>query len=667
MAHVDAGKTTLTERILYYGGVNRYMGEVHEGTATMDWMAEERERGITITSAATAVPWRDCRINVIDTPGHVDFTAEVERSLRVLDGVVAVFCAVEGVEPQSETVWRQASRYGIPAIGFVNKMDRIGADPDAVLEQIRDRLGIMPLPIQVPVGHEDEFVGAVDLITREFVTFAGDRGRTVVREALEGHAAHVEEARAALVECLAEQDDIILERFLAEEDPTCEELSAAIRRATSSGAVMPVVFGSALRDKGVQPLLDALVDYLPSPRDVFEITGMVPETGEIASRRIGDHEPFLALAFKTMADRKLGDLAFLRVYSGTARKGICVRNSRTGRVERLGPVLHVHANSCEEREQIFSGEIAAVAGLGDIATGDTLCDPEKPIALQPMTFPQPVVSVRVEPRTAEQRVDLDRALARLAQEDPTLRVSRDLDSGQAVISGMGELHLDIARRRLHREHRVEPLFGQPRVAYRESVSAPAGSREAFRKTLACGRQEFAEIELELHPTERGAGLKIEIRAPLNEIPEEFRAELVAALRQAAETGIRHGYPLTDAVITVTGGAWRETHTTVSGFRHAAVLALNATARKAGVCLLEPIMNVAVTTPEECIGDVLADVGSRRGRITEVGKLWSGAVRVRAEIPMAGMFGYATALRSLTRGRADFVAETAHLEPVPKTS
>ncbi|NLF15780.1 MAG: elongation factor G [Lentisphaerae bacterium] len=662
MAHIDAGKTTLTERILYCTGVNACMGEVHEGTAVMDWMIQERERGISITSAATVCPWQGHQVSIIDTPGHVDFTAEVERSLRVLDGAVAVFCGVRGVQPQSESVWRQARRHGIPVVAFVNKLDRPGASMDRVLDSMRERLHATPLAIQVPVGSEGGFEGIVDVITRRTHLFS-ESGAAVAADLPAAAVSAVASARSLLIECLAETDDVIMARFLNDEEPTAEELRAALRRATLSGQVVPVTCGSALRNQGVSALLDAVVSYLPSPLDVRQVAGVEPESGRPVVRAIGDAEPFSALAFKTVGDAPGGRLTYMRVYSGTARPGMSVRNARTGTVERIAGVLQIHANMAEERSEAFSGDIAAVTGLSvDTHSGDTLCAPEAPIALNAIRFPEPVVSVAIEARQAGDSERLHSALRELALDDPTLRVHTDGYTGQTLLAGMGELHLDIIRDRLERDFGVAVRVGRPRVSYRQTVRGPAAATMTFVRQMGSARQ-YAVIGLEIEPRPQGHGVSVELDLSEERLPAVFHNAVEAGLREAADSGIDGDLPLTDCHVRVCDGSYDATDSSDLAFRAAATLALNDAVRKAGVVVLEPVMAVEVLTPPECLGDVIGDLASRHGRITEVDSLACGSARVVARVALAELFGYATALRSLTRGRADVAAEPSHYEAV----
>ncbi len=662
MAHINAGKTTLTERILFCTGVISCLGEVHEGTATTDWMPQERERGISITSAATVCPWKGYQIDIIDTPGHIDFTAEVERSLRVLDGAVAVFCGTRGVQPQSETVWRQARRYGVPVVAFVNKLDRPGASVERVLEGIREKLRITPLALQLPIGADAAFQGVVDLV--EFRALLFDEGPFPRVEPVPGALLErARSARALLIECLAETDEVLMERFLADEDPTAAEIRAALRRATLAGQVMPVVCGSALANRGVTALLDAVVQYLPSPLDVRQVAGVEPESGRPAARVVGDAEPFAALAFKTLGDRSSERLTLLRVYSGTARPGMRVRNARTGAEEQIRGVMRVQANMAEERPEVFCGDIAAVTGLSeDTQTGDTLCAPDAPIAFSSMRFPEPVVSVAVEPRSAADRERLHQALRDLAHEDPTFRVRTDSETGQTLLAGMGELHLDIIRDRLERDFQVPVRIGRPCVTYRQTVSRQAYGEVTFVRQTGPSRQ-YAAVRLEVVPRPQGQGLSVSFEAPEDRVPTLFHNAVEAGIREMAAGGLDGARPLTDCQVRVVDGAYDPADSSDLAFRAAAGMALRDAVRKAGVHVLEPVMTVEVLTPPEFLGDVIADLASRHGRVTEVDTLACGTARVDARVPLAELFGYATVLRSLTRGRAEFTAEPSHYEPV----
>jgi len=664
MAHIDAGKTTLSERILYYTGVNYRMGEVHEGTATMDWMVQEQERGITITSAATTCFWHGQRVNIIDTPGHVDFTAEVERSLRVLDGAVAVFCAVGGVQPQSETVWRQARKYHVPVMAFVNKMDRTGADFANVVQQLRDRLDATAVPVQLPVGKEQHFEGIIDVVRSECIRFEGEHGTEVVRGPVPPEmttAAAV--AREFLIECLAEVDEVVMDRFLADQEPTLDEIRAALRAATVAGQIVPVACGSAFRNKGVQTLLDCILDYMPSPLDVWDIEGINPKTDERLRRHVGDMQPFSALAFKIMNDSYVGKLVFLRVYSGTAKRGLQALNPRTGRKERLGRLLQMHANHREEREEVFSGDIAAVVGLNDVTTGDTLCCLKNPILLETVSFPEPVISFAIEPRTSAERDKLFLALGNLAQEDPTFRVRTDEDTGQTILSGMGELHLDIIRDRLVREFAVDANVGKPEVAYRETITRPADSNTKFVRQTG-GRGQYGHVVIRIAPGERGSGIAVENKVVGGHIPKEYHAAIEQGIRSAAEGGILAGYTVQDLQVEILDGSYHPVDSSEMAFKVAASMAMKDAVRKAAPVLMEPIMRVEVTVPEEHLGDVIGDLSGRRGQIVEVDSQTKIGC-IKAHVPLSELFGYATALRSLTRGRADFAAEPAHFEKIPE--
>ena len=666
MAHIDAGKTTLTERILYYTGVNYRLGEVHEGTATMDWMAQEQERGITITSAATTCFWEDHHINIIDTPGHVDFTAEVERCLRVLDGAVAVFCGVSGVQPQTETVWRQARRYGLPVVAFVNKMDRVGADFDRVIQDMRDKLGVTPVPVQLPIGDEDEFVGTLDVVSGEAVFFEErDCGITVDRQRVpQALRSRFSEARAHLVACLAEVNDGIMERFLADEEPPEAELRVALRDATIAGEIVPVTCGTAFKNKGVQPLLDAVIAYLPSPVDIWDVQGVDPRSNAPVTRHVGDSEPFAGLAFKVMSDPYVGRLVFFRTYSGTVKRGMIVYNPRTGRRRRVGRLLQMHANHREDRDTVFSGDIAAVTGLPDTATGDTLCAPSDPIALAAVSFPEPVVSMAIEPRASADRDKLVYVLDQLTHEDPTFRVRTDDDTGQTIVSGMGELHLEIIRDRLLREFHIDANVGRPQVAYRETIAGAADSHTKFARQTG-GHGQYAHVVIRIEPRERGHGFTVDNKVVGGRIPKEYHAALERGLREAGEGGVISGYPLVDLHIDILDGAHHSVDSSDLAFKIAGAMALKDAARKAGIVLLEPIMSTEITAPQEHLGDVIGDLASRRGRVVEV-VTHPDSTRIVGQVPLAGLFGYATALRSLTRGRAAFTAEPSFFDEAPKS-
>ncbi len=666
MAHIDAGKTTLTERILYYSGVNYRIGEVHEGTATMDWMVQEQERGITITSAATTCFWNEHRINIIDTPGHVDFTAEVERSLRVLDGAVGVFCGVAGVQPQSETVWRQARKYNIPIVAFVNKMDRPGADFRRVVEDIRTRLDANAVPIQLPLGSEKDFAGVIDLVRREALFFdEADKGVTITRQGIPGEFAEAAaEARQFLFECLAELDEHMMECFLEGIEPTEADFENALRRGVLQGDLVPVTCGSALRNKGVQPLLDAVVTCLPSPLDIWDINGVDPKTGKKVTRHVGDAQPFSALVFKILSDPFMGQLVFFRVYSGTARSGQTVLSARTGRKVRLSRLLQMHANHREDREEIFSGDIAATLGLKDVTTGDTLCDPKAPIMLEAVKFPEPVIAMSVEPRSSKDRDKLFEALGKLAAEDPTFRIRTDKETGQTIVAGMGELHLEIIRDRLSREFNIDANFGRPEVAYRETIRKPARGDGKFVRQTG-GHGQYGHVVIHIEPKEQGAGVTVEFKVPGGHIPREFYKAVEEGIRETAESGVRTAYPLVDFHVDVLDGSYHPVDSSELAFKIAGAIALKQAARQAGLIVLEPYMQIEIVTPEQHLGEVIGDLSSRRGRVLEV-TAEPGSSTLRAAVPLASLFGYATALRSLTKGRAVFAAEPSHFEPVPAT-
>lgn len=669
MAHIDAGKTTTTERILYYTGRVHRPGDVDDGATQMDYMEQERERGITITSAATTCSWKDHQINIIDTPGHVDFTAEVERSLRVLDGAVAVFCGVGGVEPQSETVWRQADRYGVPRVAFINKMDRLGADFRGALRSMVERLGARPLPVTLPIGVEDTFRGLVDLVEMNARAYhEEDLGFTVDTVAIPVEMVQeAEAARAELVETVAEVDEKLMELFLAERDPTVAELKAGIRRATLAGELVPVFCGSALKNKGVQKLLDGIVDYLPAPTDRPAIVGRTlvdkvpgPRT---ESRRPEDEEPFSALAFKILADPFAGRLAFLRVYSGTLEAGKVVLNVNTGKRERIQRLLRMHADKREDLPEVRAGDIVAAVGFKEIRTGDTLADQEHPLVLDEMTFAEPVIYMAIEPRTKADQEKLGEALRSLSEEDPTFHVRKDPDSGQTVIWGMGELHLEIMVDRMQREHKVACSVGRPQVAYRETVTREVASRGEFERELA-GKTNFARVELIIAPGDYGTGVVFVNETDPGTIPAEFVPYIESSAKQACETGVLAGYPLVDLVVRLTGGKWVEGESTEMGFRNATTGALWDGAKAADPALLEPVMTVEVTVPAEFLGDVTGHLNSRRGRVTGMQQRGTDQI-VHAEVPLVEMFGYATQLRSLTQGRGVFSMLLARYEKVPE--
>ncbi|MBU4460288.1 MAG: elongation factor G [Verrucomicrobia bacterium] len=665
IAHIDAGKTTVSERILYYSGRVHKMGEVHEGTTVMDWMVQEQERGITITSAATTLSWNGHTVNLIDTPGHVDFTAEVERSLRVLDGAVGVFCGVAGVQPQSETVWRQAKRYRVPCLVFVNKMDRMGARFDFVVESLRERLQAPVAVIQLPWGVEDAFRGAIDLIRMRALDFdeATQGARRVESPVPAELAAAAEAARATLCEAVAEADEATLDAYLAAPDLPADVLVAGLRRATIAGRLVPVLCGSALRNKGIQPLLDAVVDFLPSPLEVPAVHGLHPKTGATVERGPGDAEPLAALAFKIATDPYVGKLAFLRIYSGVIKKGQNVFNPRTRKRERVQRLVALHANHREDVEILHSGEIGALAGMKGLTTGDTLCAENQPVLLESIHFPEPVIAMAIEPRTAADRPALDAALAALAEEDPTFRVSADVETGQTLISGMGELHLEIIRDRLLREFRVQGNAGRPMVSYRETITKASSASHRFLRDIG-GASQFADVALAVSPNARGAGNAVDMDVSDRQIPPQFRAAVEEGVRDALLTGVLGSYALVDVLVRVTGGAFREEDSTEVAFKTAAVMALREALGAAGPVLLEPVMAVEVVTPDAHMGDVISDLSARRGRVRDM-EARDGSQIVRAEAPLVELFGYATALRSLTKGRASYTMEPRCFEVVPE--
>ncbi|MBO2522219.1 MAG: elongation factor G [Firmicutes bacterium] len=663
MAHIDAGKTTTTERILFYTGRVHKIGEVHEGAATMDWMVQEKERGITITSAATTCFWRDHRINIIDTPGHVDFTVEVERSLRVLDGAVAVFCAVAGVEPQSETVWRQADKYHVPRIAYVNKMDRVGANFYNVVEMIRERLGANPIPIQVPIGVEDSFRGMVDLIHNQAVVYTDDLGtRTELAEIPAELADEVAAAREKMIEAIVEHDEELMEKYLEGEEITPEELKRGLRKACLASKAVPVLCGSSFKNKGVQLLLDAIVDYLPSPLDLPPVRGIDPRTDEEITRELVDEAPFAALAFKVATDPFVGKLTFFRVYSGTLKAGSYVYNSVSGQKERIGRILQMHANHREERDEVHSGDIVAAVGLKATTTGDTLCDENHPIVLEKLEFPEPVIDQAIEPKTKADQDKLALALQRLAEEDPTFQVRTDEETGQTIIRGMGELHLEIIVDRLLREFKVEANVGKPQVAYRETIRSSVKQEGKFIRQTG-GRGQYGHVWLEIEPNERGKGFEFINKIVGGVVPKEYIPAVEAGVREAMENGVLAGYPMVDVKVTLFDGSYHEVDSSEMAFKLAASIGFKEGARKADPVLLEPIMKVEVVTPEDFMGDVVGDLNARRGRIEGMERRGNGQV-IRALVPLASMFGYATDLRSLTQGRAVYTMHFSHYEEVP---
>jgi elongation factor G len=665
MAHIDAGKTTTTERVLYYTGRSYKIGEVHEGTATMDWMVQEQERGITITSAATTCFWRDHRINIIDTPGHVDFTVEVERSLRVLDGAVAVLDAVSGVEPQTETVWRQADKYRVPRLVYVNKMDRIGADFFRCLDMLRDRLGAHAVAIQLPIGSEDKYLGLVDLID-EIALVWDENDETLGKEYKKvpipaDMAAVVREYREKMIEGLAEVDDHLMEKFVGGETPTADEIKAAVRKGATQMKIFPVICGSSFKNKGVQPLLDCVIDYLPSPLDIPPVQGINPETNEIEERKAADDQPFAALAFKIMNDQHVGQLVFLRVYSGTLKAGSGVFNSTKDKKERVGRLLRMHANKREEIEEIQAGDIAAAIGLKSTITGDTLCDVDDPVVLESMTFPEPVIAVAIEPKTKADEEKLGLSLSRLALEDPTFRVTTEVETSQTLIHGMGELHLEIIVDRLLREFKVEANVGKPQVAYRETIRKPAEAQGKFVRQTG-GRGQYGDVYLEVEPN-AGEGFVFENKIVGGVIPKEFIPAVEKGVKEALDTGVLAGYPIVDVKVRLTDGSYHDVDSSEIAFKIAGSMAFKEAVRRAKPVLLEPVMDVEVVTPRDYVGAVIGNLNSRRGRIISQEIRGTSEV-VRANVPLGQMFGYATDVRSMTQGRATYTMQFARYEEVP---
>ena len=664
MAHIDAGKTTTTERILFYTGKTHKIGEVHDGAATMDWMVQEQERGITITSAATTCHWKGHSINIIDTPGHVDFTVEVERSLRVLDGSVAVFSAKGGVEPQSETVWRQAEEYNVPRIAYVNKMDTTGADFFNVIQMMKDRLGANAVAIQIPMGAEDSFVGLVDLVEMQAIIYGDKLGKDEEFEPIpEEYVEQAQKYRQILLEAIVESDDNLMEKYLEGEDLTKEEIKGAIRKMTCQCKLFPVTCGSSYKNKGVQPLLDAIIDYMPSPLDVPPIKGTNPETGEEEERPSDDNAPFAALAFKIATDPYVGRLAFFRVYSGTLSAGSYVYNANKEKRERIGRILRMHSNHRTEINDVYAGDIAAAVGLKDTGTGDTLCDEKAPIILESMVFPEPVISVAIEPKTKADQEKMGIALGKLAEEDPTFRVRTDPESSQTIISGMGELHLDIIVDRLKREFHVDCTVGNPQVAYRETIRKEVESQGKFVRQSG-GKGQYGDCWLKLTPLEPGEGFKFENKIVGGAIPKEYIAPVEAGVKEAMENGVVAGYPMVDIGVTVFDGSYHEVDSSEMAFKIAGSMGFKNGALKANPVLLEPYMKVEVTIPEEYMGDVIGDLNSRRGRIEGM-EARSGAQVITAYVPLSEMFGYATDLRSKTQGRGNYSMEVDHYEEVPK--
>jgi elongation factor G len=666
MAHIDAGKTTTTERILFYTGRTHRLGEVHEGTATMDWMEQEQERGITITSAATTCSWRDVRVNIIDTPGHVDFTAEVERSLRVLDGAVALFDAVHGVQPQSEKVWRQADKYGVPRICFINKIDKMGADFEHAIDTIRKRLNAKPVAIQIPIGQEDKFKGVVDLIEMRAIIWNDETlgAEYVVEEISADLKKKAEAFHTQLVETIAENDDEILHKFLEGETITPSELKKSLRKSTIELKVFPVLVGTSFKNKGVQPLLDAVVDYLPSPLDIPVITGINPDNGEKITRKVDDNEPFSALAFKIMADPFVGHLTFIRVYSGQLQSGQSVLSSAKNRTERIGRLLKMHANKREDITEIMAGDICAVVGLKNVTTGDTISDEKHPILLESITFAVPVIAVAVEPKTKADQEKMSLALSKLAQEDPTFKVHTDPDSGQTIISGMGELHLEIIVDRMMREYKVEANVGKPQVAYRETIRKKAEAEGKYIRQTG-GRGQYGHAKIRIEPNEPGKGYEFINEVTGGSVPKEYIKPIDQGIQEALEGGVLAGYPMVDVKVELYDGSYHEVDSNEMAFKIAGSMAFKEAARKASPVLLEPVMAVEVVTPEDYAGAIMGDLSSRRGRIEGM-EHRAGSQVIKSIVPLAEMFGYATHMRSSTQGRAEYSMHFARYEEAPRS-
>jgi elongation factor G len=677
-AHIDAGKTTCTERILYFTGRTHKVGEVHEGAATMDWMVQEQERGITITSAATTCFWglepdpqspvgarkRTHRINIIDTPGHVDFTVEVERSLRVLDGLVAIYCAVGGVQPQSETVWRQANKYKVPRIAFVNKMDRMGANFYSVVDKIRERLGANAVPIQLPIGAEADFIGVVDLVNMKAITYLDEQGQKIqVGDIPADMLDKANEFHTKLVEAVAEADEDLIEKYLEGEPLTVDEMKQALRKGTIAGSVVPVLCGSAYKNKGVQPLLDAVLEYLPAPSDVESVPGTNPDKGTPDSRKPSENEPFSGLAFKLATDR-FGLLTFFRVYSGTLTTGQTVANTTKGKKERVGRIVLMHANSREDVETVYAGDICAIIGLKDTKTGDTLCDEKAPILLENISFPEPVISIAIEPKTKADQDKLSTALMKLSNEDPTFRVNTDPETAQTILSGMGELQLDIKIDILKREYGIEANFGAPQVAYRESIHQKAVARVPFKRQTG-GSGQYGDCELEVEPLEPGKGYEFVNKITGGSIPKEYIPAIEKGVKEALEAGVVAGYPVVDIRVAVTDGSYHEVDSSEIAFKVAASQTMKEAMRKGKAYLLEPIMAIEVVTPENFMGDVIGDINRRRGRMEGMEPGPGGIQTIKAQVPLSEMFGYATDLRGGTQGRASFSMEPSHYEEVPR--
>lgn len=669
IAHIDGGKTTTTERILFYTGITHKIGEVHEGEATMDWMEQEQERGITITSAATKCSWKDHPINIIDTPGHVDFTVEVERSLRVLDGAVVIFDGKEGVEPQSETVWRQADKYNVPRICFVNKIDKEGADFDFVLGSIWNRLTPNALALQIPIGERNEFSGVVDLVKMKAYTFEGDMGEKVIENDVpENLLEKAKQWREKMIEKISETDDVLMEKYLNGEEISIEELKIALRNGVIAAKLIPVFTGTALRNKGVQLVLDAVIDYLPSPIDIPSVTGINPKDGAEIQRKADDNEPFAALAFKVATDPFVGQLTFFRVYSGTLKAGSYVINSSKGEKERIGRILQMHANHREEIDEIRAGGIGALVGLKNTTTGDTLCDEQNQVILESIVFPEPVIDIAVEPKTKADQEKMGVALRKLAGEDPTLRLRTDEESGQTIISGMGELHLDIIIDRMKREFNVEANIGQPQVAYRETIKSSAQAEGKYVRQSG-GRGQYGHCWIKIEPQdEKGKGYEFFDEIKGGVIPQEYIKPINQGIKEALENGVVAGYPIVDVKVTLYDGSFHEVDSSEAAFKIAGSLAVQEAVKRANPVILEPVMKVVVTVPEQFMGDIVGDINSRRGMIKEINDRGEGNARVKeieSEVPLANMFGYATQMRSMTQGRASYSMEFSHYNEVPK--
>ncbi len=665
MAHIDAGKTTTTERILFYTGINYKIGEVHDGTATMDWMVQEQERGITITSAATTCEWRDHRVNIIDTPGHVDFTIEVERSLRVLDGAVAVFCSVGGVEPQSETVWRQADKYKVPRIAFINKMDRVGADFERGVSMIKDRLKANPIPIQLPIGKEENFIGVIDLVTMKSIIWDDETLGAEYRidEIPDDLRAAAEKGREVLLEGVADTDETLMEKYLDGQEISEQELRAAIRKATLAIEIIPVICGTAFKNRGVQPLLDSVVEYLPSPLDVPPVVGKDPDSGEDLERPASDEAPFSALAFKIMTDPYVGTLAFFRVYSGVLETGSQIVNSGRGKSGRIGRLLKMHANKREEISQVYAGDIAAAVGLKGVTTGDTICNPDKPVILESIEFPEPVISIAIEPKTKADQEKLGMSLQKLAEEDPSFRVETAEDTGQTLIKGMGELHLEVIVDRLLREFKVDANVGRPQVAYKETIRKAVEQNTKFSRQTG-GRGQYGHVVIDVEPLGPGGGFEFSDKIKGGSVPREYIPAVEKGVREALEGGVLAGYPLVDLKVSLKDGSYHDVDSSEMAFKIAGSMAVKEAARKADPVLLEPVMGVEVVSPEEHMGDVIGDLSSRRGQVQGT-EMRAGAQVITAKVPLKEMFGYSTDLRSATQGRATYTMQFSHYDPVPQ--